>query len=120
MIDCEFPLDRGATVEEDGTVVESGTSQKPLVLHMVVMTPAILVWQWRYRFARDVLPELVDKLCAAKPPKYSEIMDMDRKVRDFAVHEFVQRSPRVNFSIGTDGDHGYLHPLVTAWWKEMG
>ncbi|KAL5513473.1 hypothetical protein ACEPAH_3872 [Sanghuangporus vaninii] len=100
-VDCEFPFDRGATVEEDGVVVES-------------------VWQWRYRFTTDVVAFLVEKICAARPPKYSDIMEMDKRVRDFELHPFVHQRPKPTaYRFETDGDYRNLHPYITLWWKEM-
>ncbi|KAI5118223.1 hypothetical protein M0805_000719 [Coniferiporia weirii] len=99
VIDCELPIDRGTSVEDDGTVVQS-------------------VWRWRYRFARDVLTLVVDKLCSARPAKYSEILELDRKVRDFDTHPYVGRN-RPMRGPGIDADFYRLHPLVTVWYKEM-
>ncbi len=35
------------------------------------------------RFAKQVLSGVAVRLCAAHPPKYSEILEMDRVVREF-------------------------------------
>lgn len=37
----------------------------------------------KYRFARDVLAVVAERLCAAKPPNYAEVLELDRLVREF-------------------------------------
>ncbi len=43
-------------------------------------------------FAKQVLSGVAIRLCAAHPPKYSEILEMDRVVREFDM-KFVDQSP---------------------------
>ncbi|KAH8110132.1 fungal-specific transcription factor domain-containing protein [Phellopilus nigrolimitatus] len=98
VVDCEFPTDDRATIGEDGTVILS-------------------VREWAYRFGRDVLPHLTEKLCAARPLRYSEIIELDRRVSDFDVHPHTRPT-------GTPGpdvtpEFHSLYPLITVWYKEM-
>ena len=37
----------------------------------------------KYRFAKEVLSGISVRLCSARPPKYSEILEMDHQVREF-------------------------------------
>lgn len=45
--------------------------------------PINLVWHWRYRFAKEVVHHLADIGCRTGPVKYSEVLELDRKIRDF-------------------------------------
>ena len=117
VVDCEFPLDVGATLDEGGKVIESSTY--PWIDWNIIINE-FLVWQWRYRFARDVLPRLTESLCSAKPIKYSEVMKLDRLVRDFDQHPFVAHNAGHNFGISTDGDFRILNPMWIAWEKLAG
>ncbi|KAL5480159.1 hypothetical protein ACEPAI_1429 [Sanghuangporus weigelae] len=98
-IDCEFPLDSGATVDVNGNCVES-------------------VWQWKYRFTRHVLGSLAGKICSARPLKYSEVLSLDKLVREFRVHPHVSDRAAKSYVFATDGNYGNLPPHVTVWWKE--
>ncbi|EJD00071.1 uncharacterized protein FOMMEDRAFT_148416 [Fomitiporia mediterranea MF3/22] len=99
-IDCEFPLDHGAAIDDNGAVIES-------------------VWQWRYRFTRDVLGVLSQKLCSSRPPKYTDIMEMDKLVRDFEIHPYFPSPPQSRRTFATDGEYRNLTPYVTWGWKEV-
>ena len=78
-----------------------------------------IVWQWRYRFSRDVLPHVLKKLCSAHPIKYSEILELDRRARDFPTHPYLLRPPPKD-KPGTEPESFQLHLLITAWYREMG
>ena len=41
------------------------------------------VWAIKNQFAKKVLSNIAVRLCAARPPKYSEILEMDQQVREF-------------------------------------
>ncbi|KLO09688.1 hypothetical protein SCHPADRAFT_833692 [Schizopora paradoxa] len=64
VIDCEFPEDRDAVDLDNGSVIPS-------------------LWAVKNQFAKKVLSNIAVRLCAARPPKYSEILEMDRQVREF-------------------------------------
>ncbi|KAH8111232.1 hypothetical protein DFH11DRAFT_1616261 [Phellopilus nigrolimitatus] len=100
VVDCEFPIDDRAIIDEDRTIIQS-------------------VRYWRYRFGRDVLPRLTEKLCTARPLRYTEILELDRHVRDFDTVPLTQPSapdtPKPNFI----PEFHSLHPLITVWYKEM-
>ena len=84
-----------------------------------LMFSLAIVWQWRYRFSRDVLPHVLEKLCSAHSIKYSEILELDRRVRDFPTHPYLLRPPPKD-KLGMDPEFFQLHPLITAWYREMG
>ncbi|KAH8109667.1 hypothetical protein DFH11DRAFT_913070 [Phellopilus nigrolimitatus] len=99
VVDCEFPIDDRAIIDENGNIIQS-------------------VRYWRYRFGRDVLPHLTEKLCTARPLRYSEILELDRRVGDFdtvpLTRPSMQDVPKPNFI----PRNNFLHPLVTVWYKD--
>lgn len=42
----------------------------------------LLVYHWKHDFAKQVTSSVASKLCTVSPMKYSEIMELDRKVRE--------------------------------------
>ncbi|KAL5487656.1 hypothetical protein ACEPAI_5764 [Sanghuangporus weigelae] len=70
-IDCELPEDTEATVLDDGTKIPS-------------------VWGLRHRFTKEIVSDLVDRLTSARALRYSEILLLDQKVRDFRSDEIVK------------------------------
>ncbi|KAL5480278.1 hypothetical protein ACEPAI_1548 [Sanghuangporus weigelae] len=70
-VDCEFPEDREATLDEQG-------QQIPGYCH------------WKYGFVKELLAPIAEQLCQAKPSNYSEILDLDRKVREYPTHHTLQ------------------------------
>ncbi len=59
-------------------------------------------------FAKQVLSGVAIRLCAAHPPKYSEILEMDRVVREFDM-KFVDQSPGSSQVVD---DYAVLRPPV--------
>ncbi|KAL5485157.1 hypothetical protein ACEPAI_7799 [Sanghuangporus weigelae] len=97
VVDCEFPSDTFATIGEDGEVIES-------------------VGHWRYRFLRDIATDICEKVTSARPLKYRDVLELDRKIRDFPLHPFaVKHRPQ---DLGVDEEFHKIYPLVTAWNKE--
>ena len=41
------------------------------------------VRRWRYRFVKDTIGPVSEELSLARPIKYSEILDYDRRIREF-------------------------------------
>ncbi|KAH8113139.1 hypothetical protein DFH11DRAFT_1878702 [Phellopilus nigrolimitatus] len=69
-IDYEFPEDNDATVGDDGTKIPG-------------------FYRWKYSFAKEIIAPISEQLCLVRPVKYSEIMELDRKLRDFKNHPLV-------------------------------
>ncbi|KAI5123018.1 hypothetical protein M0805_007639 [Coniferiporia weirii] len=63
-VDCEFPQDTEATIADDGTIAPS-------------------FWYWKHRFAKEVVAPIAECLSRVGTLKYAEILELDRKVRDF-------------------------------------
>jgi len=66
-IDCEFPDDIEAVKAPDGTTLPSS-------------------WRLFHTFTKEILATLTDRVCAARPPRYAEILDMDRKLTEHESH----------------------------------
>ncbi|KAF8631575.1 hypothetical protein AX15_002326 [Amanita polypyramis BW_CC] len=62
-VDCEFPEDREATLDANGSIL-------------------IGFYRWKYEFAKEVISSLVELTLGAKPPSYQTILDLDREVRE--------------------------------------
>ncbi|KAI6096181.1 fungal-specific transcription factor domain-containing protein [Pisolithus croceorrhizus] len=73
-VDCKLPSDPDANINDDGSVVPS--------------FPA-----WRANLAHDCVSAVVQHIQAAKVPKYSDITELDRKIRDMELPIYTQRPP---------------------------
>ncbi|KAF8897440.1 fungal-specific transcription factor domain-containing protein [Infundibulicybe gibba] len=62
-IDCEFPEDDDATLDDEGN-------------------PLISYYQWKYEFARDIFATVTELTLTAETPQYQTVLELDRKVRE--------------------------------------
>ncbi|KAL4081790.1 fungal-specific transcription factor domain-containing protein [Scleroderma yunnanense] len=62
-IDCEFPEDDTATINDKGEI-ETG------------------FFRWKHSFTKDVFMPVLELTLSAVPPSYDTILDLDRKVRE--------------------------------------
>ncbi|KAG1737552.1 fungal-specific transcription factor domain-containing protein [Suillus paluster] len=74
-VDCELPNDPDSTVDEDGSILLS--------------FPA-----WKARFGFQCISTVIQHAQTAKVPKYSVIIELDRKIRDMELPKYAQRPPR--------------------------
>ncbi|KIJ16385.1 hypothetical protein PAXINDRAFT_75585 [Paxillus involutus ATCC 200175] len=75
-IDCELPNDPDPTVDDDGSILPS--------------FPA-----WKARFGYECISAVIQNAQTAKVPRYSVIVELDRKVRDMKLPKYAQRvAPR--------------------------
>ncbi|KAF6762713.1 fungal-specific transcription factor domain-containing protein [Ephemerocybe angulata] len=79
-IDCEFPTDDEAAIDEHGNVM-------------------VGYYRWKYEFARDIFPFLIEHTLAAEAPKYETILELDRKVREKTL------PPHLNVFMNVDDDN---------------
>lgn len=65
---------------------------------------------------------LAKKLSGPRLPKYSEIVEMDKLIRDFDLHPLYDEGADISTYGLTAGDGEYpvLHPMVSWWWKHAG
>ncbi|KAH8113174.1 hypothetical protein DFH11DRAFT_1511062 [Phellopilus nigrolimitatus] len=102
-VDCELPIDSDATLDEEGKEVPS-------------------FWRWKHLFLRDVLSKIAQKLCSAKPLKYSEILELDQSLREFGpIHLCDQVASAIGnrgYS-GSEGTRAYLQQYLLSLLKDM-
>ncbi|KAG1819148.1 uncharacterized protein BJ212DRAFT_1344338 [Suillus subaureus] len=85
-IDCELPNDPDSTVDEDGSVLLS--------------FPA-----WKARFGFHCISAVIQHAQTAKVPKYSVVIELDRKIRDMELPKYAQRPPREGAELGEAMKH---------------
>ncbi|KAG9313765.1 hypothetical protein JVU11DRAFT_6124 [Chiua virens] len=73
-VDCELPNDPDSTIDDDGSVLPS--------------FPA-----WKARFGYECVSAVIENAQTAKVPKYSTIIELDRKVRDMELPKYAQQQP---------------------------
>ncbi|TFK25407.1 hypothetical protein FA15DRAFT_668474 [Coprinopsis marcescibilis] len=73
-VDCELPFDPDQTMAEDGT-------PQPSFPH------------WKARFGAECVSAVVQGTLTSRAPKYSIILDLDRKVRDMELPLYAQGPP---------------------------
>ncbi|TDL15877.1 hypothetical protein BD410DRAFT_777607 [Rickenella mellea] len=74
-IDCQFPLDSEAKINEQGQTEEGFGS-------------------WFFRFSCDCVAKVAEKTLVAQVPSYATILELDRLVRDFPIPEWPENLPR--------------------------
>ncbi|KAG1778723.1 fungal-specific transcription factor domain-containing protein [Suillus placidus] len=85
-VDCELPNDPDSTVDEDGSVLPS--------------FPA-----WKARFGFHCISAVIQHAQTAKVPKYSVVIELDRKIRDMELPKYAQRPPREGAELGEAMKH---------------
>lgn len=66
---------------------------------------------------RDVAAGFCEKVTSARPLRYRDVLELDRKIRDFPVHPFAMHfNPDDN--LGVDSEFRKIYPLITIWDKE--
>ncbi|OCB87167.1 hypothetical protein A7U60_g5682 [Sanghuangporus baumii] len=88
VIDCELPEDNDSSDFE-------GRSEK-----------LDSIWQIRYRYLKEILTEISDKLGAMRTVKYSEILSLDQKIRQYDP-QGILRLPI--HDLKSDGDLGIIY-----------
>ncbi|KAI0708422.1 hypothetical protein C8Q76DRAFT_627233 [Earliella scabrosa] len=93
-VDTELPADPDETLADDGTPQPS--------------FPA-----WKARWGKECVSPVVMGTLTAQPPKYSHILDLDRRIRDMALPKYAQGPPPQNAGLSQTMSHymptNYLH-----------
>ncbi|KAG6837547.1 hypothetical protein H0H93_007728 [Arthromyces matolae] len=79
-IDCEFPEDDEATIDEDGNVLKG-------------------YYQWKYEFTKEIFSTVTELTLTAEPPHYQTVLDLDRKVREKTL------PPHLNVFLSPEDEH---------------
>lgn len=77
------------------------------------------VQEWRFRFARDVLHHVSEKLCSAHPINYTDILALDHKLREFETYPLLTH-PLPKDKLNMDSEFTHQHPLSAAFHRETG
>ncbi|KAI5115972.1 hypothetical protein M0805_001503 [Coniferiporia weirii] len=89
-VDCEMPQDTDIIIDETGLEIPS-------------------IWCWRHRFVKEVVTEVIQKLDSVRGLKYSEMLALDQKIRNFGPRELFKRcTTAMNHSNVYDGVMPYL------------
>lgn len=84
-IDCLFPQDSEMKLSKEGNM-EPGCEYLLCCLFNVTIDTLIHgVGNWGFRFALECVAEVAAKTLTATPPRYSDILELDRKIREFAM-----------------------------------
>ena len=66
-----------------------------------------------------MLSPISEKLCSAHPIKYSEILELDRAVREFDTHPNLDGLwPEDKLKMWSEAQR--LRPRIVGWYKELG
>jgi hypothetical protein len=74
--------------------------------------------EWKYRFCKNILAEILEATLTAEPPSYQTILDLDRKVREFRLPAHLNmfiNSDDKNFAPGT-----YLKGCLLSQYRTVG
>ncbi|KAL5480214.1 hypothetical protein ACEPAI_1484 [Sanghuangporus weigelae] len=102
-IDCELPFDKEASLDEHGKEVPS-------------------FWHVKYQYLRDVFLEVVRKLNFSKPLRYSEILELDGKVREFGPRSMARQAVKSigsGNSVAPEDIRAYLQKYMLSMLKDI-
>ncbi|TEB32701.1 hypothetical protein FA13DRAFT_1662397 [Coprinellus micaceus] len=85
-VDCELPYDPDQTMADDGTAQPSFP-------------------YWKARFGAECVSAVVQGTLTSRAPKYSIILELDRKVRDMDLPLYAQGSPPENAGLAQTMSH---------------
>jgi hypothetical protein len=107
-VDCELPSDPDSTVDEDGSVL---LSCKPyfLLFRVLVSMMVTSVPAWKARYGFHCISAVIQHAQTAKVPKYSVVIELDRKIRDMELPKYAQRPPREGAELGEAMKHYMPH-----------
>ena len=110
-VDCEFPEDEESYIDKDGKHWEGRTY---LILDLLLASSDEEGTgnRWRHRFVKEIAGPISEHLCLTRPIKYSEILDFDRRIREFD-------DPPLAPSLSDPGTIGEFRPRLWALQKEL-
>ncbi|KAL0578343.1 hypothetical protein V5O48_003657 [Marasmius crinis-equi] len=85
-VDCELPADPDQTLADDGSFQPSFPF-------------------WKARFGAECVAAVVQGTLTSRAPKYSIILELDRKVRDMDVPKYAQGTPPEGVGLGKTMSH---------------
>lgn len=110
-MDCELPYDPDQTMADDGTAQPScklTSDSHPSsgdVQEAHAQRPLPPVPYWKARFGAECVSAVVQGTLTSRAPKYSIILELDRKVRDMDLPLYAQGSPPENAGLAQTMSH---------------
>lgn len=80
---------------------------------------SFIVWRTRHQYAKEVLIEVVTKLSDTQALKYSEIVSLDQKIRDFGNHHYLLHAMPTTQS-NVDSRPKLLSKFLLALFRDTG
>ncbi|KAF9055205.1 hypothetical protein BDZ89DRAFT_1124982 [Hymenopellis radicata] len=97
-IDCEYPQDEEATLDDDGDI-------------------KVGYYQWKYEFCREIFSQILELTLTAEAPSYQLVLDLDRKVRQKTL------PPHLNVFLNPDDDQctpsAYMHGCILGQFRTI-
>ncbi|TDL21998.1 hypothetical protein BD410DRAFT_770994 [Rickenella mellea] len=75
-------------------------------------------WRWLYRFAKEIMHPINELTCAVGPVKYSDILELDRKLREMRVPKYLQIPPGGS-DWERDGPYKVMQRLMSMLWRDL-
>lgn len=89
-MDCELPQDTQQTIANDGSIQPSCMLIMLIVILDCGRSLGFIVSFWKARFGAECVSAVVQGTLTSRAPKYSIILDLDRKVRDMELPAYAQ------------------------------
>lgn len=106
-MDTELPSDPDQTIAEDGSTQPSCKSfwctVEALGFHDNYASS--LVPAWKARFGKEIISAIVEGTTRSSAPKYSVILDLDRKIRDMELPKYARDPTPVGTGLGQTMSH---------------
>ncbi|KAF8895930.1 hypothetical protein CPB85DRAFT_1229714 [Mucidula mucida] len=97
-IDCEYPRDEEATLDDNGDI-------------------RVSYYQWKYEFCREIFSQILELTLTAEAPSYQLVLDLDRKVRQKTL------PPHLNVFLNPDDDQctpsAYMHGCLLGQYRTI-
>lgn len=111
-VDSELPADPDETLADDGTPQPSCEYDLVGCLYVCSST-IVLVPAWKARWGKECVSPVVTGTLTAQPPKYSHILELDRRIRDMPLPKYAHGPPPQNAGLAQTMSHympiNYLH-----------
>jgi hypothetical protein len=91
-VDCELPQDTEQLLAADGTPQVS-CKYRAYTIHLPFHSFALPVPHWKTQFGKQCVSAVVAGILTARPPKYSVILELDRKVHEIELPPYALKPP---------------------------
>ncbi|KAG6813503.1 hypothetical protein H0H92_010528 [Tricholoma furcatifolium] len=98
-IDCEFPEDDEATLDEDGNTLKGCDYTSLFTSSSFRLIKLLPDYRWKYEFTKEIFSTVTESTLTAEPPHYQTVLDLDRKVREKLL------PPHLNVFMSAEDEH---------------